>query len=177
MLKKTKIQLPQELELLKMMLAIFLSWVILCSVCRRLFFPSVCEGSIEMTLACCPFGWISLTRWPPRRSLKSQSRKTPTLICYDGSACQTHNIWKTQTSCLEEWEGPFMLTKITQQLLPSSKMIGRICALSLPCKSAIQLALLTFVSIIPLVSPKRLDDWSLRAILECIPGCVVGQWK
>lgn len=32
---------------------------------------------------------------------------------------------------------------------------------ALPCKSAVQLALLTFVSIIPLVSPKWLDDWSL----------------
>ncbi len=23
-------------------------------------FPSLCEGSIEMTLACCPLSWISL---------------------------------------------------------------------------------------------------------------------
>lgn len=48
-------------------------------------------------------------------------------------------------------------------------------ALSLLCKSAAQLALLTFVSIIPLVSPEWLDDWSLRAILVCASGRVVGQ--
>lgn len=150
-------------------------WASLCplsSVAAPLS-PSLCEGSIQMTLACCPLSWISLTLWPPCSSLKSQSRKTPALICHDWSACHPDSIWRTETSCLEEWEELFMLTKNTLQLLPSSKMIGQM----LPCKSAVQLALLTFVSIIPLVSPKRLDDWSLRAILVCISGCVVGQWK
>lgn len=125
MLTKPKIQLPYGSELLKMMLAIFLSWVIICAVSAPLF-PSLCEGSIEMTLAYCPLSWISLTRWPPCSSLKSQSRKTPALICDDGSACHPDSIWKTETSCLEEWVEPFMLAKITQQLLPSSKIIGRI---------------------------------------------------
>lgn len=69
---------------------------------ERPLFPPSSEGSTEMTLACCPLSWISLTLWPWCRSLKSQSRKTPGLICYDGSACHPDGIWRTETSCLDE---------------------------------------------------------------------------
>lgn len=67
-----------------------------------------------------------------------------------------------------------MRAKNTQQFLPIGHMIG-CCSALLPLrKSAAQLALLTFVSIIVLVSPKWLNDWSLRTILLCMSGSVVG---
>lgn len=100
-----------------------LSWVIRCA--RRLFFPLSVKATLRW-LACCPLSWISLPHWPPCSSLKSQSRKTPALICYDGFARHPDSIWKTEKSCLEGWEELFMLTKNTQQFLPSSKMIGQI---------------------------------------------------
>lgn len=84
---------------LKIKMGASLSWII--------FFPAASEGSSDMTLACCPFSWISLTLWPRCRSLKSQSRKTPGLICYDGSACHPDGIWRTETSCSANKE-PFM---------------------------------------------------------------------
>lgn len=58
-----------------------------------------------------------------------------------------------------------MYAKNTQQFLPIGNMIGCCSALLLLRKSAAQLALLTFVSIIVLVSPKWLNDWGLRTIL------------
>lgn len=67
-----------------------------------------------------------------------------------------------------------MHTKNTQRLLLIGIMIGCCRALLLLRKSAAQLALLTFVSIIVLVSPKRLNDWSLRTISVCMSGSVVG---
>lgn len=67
-----------------------------------------------------------------------------------------------------------MPSKNTQQFLPIGNMIG-CCSALLPLrKSAAQLALLTFVSIIVLVSTKCLNDWSLRTILVCMSGSVVG---
>lgn len=66
----------------------------------------------------------SLTFWTPCSSLKSQSRKTPPLICHDGSARHADSIWKPETSCLAEWEELFMLTKNTQQLFPCREVIG-----------------------------------------------------
>lgn len=144
--------------------------------CAAPLFPSLCEGSIEMTLACCPHGWISLPHWPPCRSLKGQSRKTPALIRYDGSACHPGSIWKTETSWRAE-RSYSCSPKIHSSSCHQARWLDGYDALSLPYKSALQLALLTFVSIIPLVSPKWLDDWSLRAILVCISGCKAGQWK
>lgn len=76
------------------------SWIETCSAFTVL--RSASEGSTEMTLACCPLSWISLTVWPWCCSLKSQSRKTPGLIRYDGSACHPNSIWRTKTSCLDE---------------------------------------------------------------------------
>lgn len=45
-----------------------------CCVAVPLF-PSLSEGSTEMTLACCPFSWISLTPWPPVPQFKEPEQE------------------------------------------------------------------------------------------------------
>lgn len=128
----------------------------------------VIQGSTERTLAFWPTppSWISLTLWPRCRSLKSQSRKTPALIRYDGSACRPCSVRKTETHLLGGNKRSHWRTLRTHSgSCQQATWFGRCGAPLILCKSAVQLAPLTFVSIIVLVSPKWLEDCSFRAIL------------
>lgn len=110
--------------------------------------PSLSLKAASQSLNC----WIRPIYWPPCTSLKSQSRKTAELICHDGSAWHANGIWKIETSCLFQWGELFMLS--------SCHWERRLEGCGSFHKSS---ALLTFASIIRLVSSKKawwLETWS-----------------